>query len=100
MQFGVSLQKVQHATPGEDSLNPPVRINGQLVDVLPPHCLQGRQGRSVRRNRVEPLDRAHYPLHTGLRPEFASDLLYFMGRDEANDPVASDYHIATMSTMQ
>lgn len=36
MQFGVSLQKVQHVTPGEDSLNPPVRNNGQLVDVSRP----------------------------------------------------------------
>lgn len=77
-------------TTGEDPLDATVGDNRQLVDVLAAHQFKRLEGRRIRGNGAQLIERAHHTLHAGLRPAVAIDFLYLMGRDQSRYPVILD----------
>ena len=62
----------------------------QLVDVPAAHQFKRLDGRGIRGDSAQLIERAHHALHAGLRPAVTTDFLYLMGRDQSGYPVILD----------
>jgi len=90
VQLGMCVQEAQDMTASEDSLQPPIGDNRQLVNVFTAHHRKGFERRGFRRDCAELTQWWHGTLHTRLRPALAVDAVTSLGVDQPNDLVVSD----------
>ncbi len=64
----VELQELQDLSPGKYALRISIQHYGELVYVLSRHYLENLQGRHLRRNCAQALDRSHDALNASLFP--------------------------------
>src|SRR5215472_9395548 len=100
VQLSMRLKEAHNMTAREESLEVAIGNYRELVNIIPPHHLEGLEGRSVWRNGADLAERPHHGLDAGLLPAIARDFLDFMGRDETNDLIVVNHDVTAQPAAQ